>query len=135
METTNTNYEPADGPRGLIDQVRDRASAQLTTQKNRATEGLGSLAQLARDSTQSLRDNQHDAAAAYVSRAAEKIEGVSARLRELEVGDLFREAEQFARRRPAVFMGAAFAIGIVAVRFLRSSAPRGQYASTGRSAF
>jgi len=136
METTNVNLERADSPRGLIDQVRDRASAQLTTQKNRATDGLGSLAQLARDSTQSLRDTQHDVAAEYVSRAAEKIDRVSARLRELEVGDLYREAEQFARRRPAVFMGAAFALGIVAVRFLKSSAPaEGQYASSGRSAF
>ena len=53
------NNGQAGGP-GLIDKVKQGATAQLSTQKDRATEGIGSVVDAVRQSTQHLRDNQHD---------------------------------------------------------------------------
>ena len=113
--------------RGVLEYVRDTATSQLSNQKARATDGLGSLARAVRQSTQSLRDNQQDTAAQYIERAADRIEEFSSRLRDRELGDLMRDAEQFARRQPAVFIGAAFLVGVLAARFLKSSSSEDDY--------
>ena len=38
-----------------------------------------------------------------------------------DVREMMNEVEDFARRRPAVFIGSAFAVGLLAARFLKSS--------------
>jgi hypothetical protein len=124
------------GDRGFIDRVRERAGAQLTTQKDRATEGIGTIAQAVRRTTQTLRDDRHDTMAGYVERAADQLEHLSDRLKGRDVGELFRDAQQFARRRPMVFVGSAFVLGLLGARFLKSSAPSaggGQPAKAGAS--
>lgn len=124
--TPDSNAQ-ADGSQrgsGMMGRVRESASAQLSTQKNKATEGLGSVAQAVRQSTQQLRDQQHETIAGYVEGAADQIERFSQRLREKDVGELLEEAQRFARRQPAVFIGSAFAIGLLGVRFFKSSARR-----------
>ena len=107
-----------------MSRVRDSAAAQLTTQKNKATEGLGSVAQAVRQSTQQLRDQQHETIAEYVESAANQIDRFSQTLREKNVGDLIEDAQRLARRQPAVFIGSAFALGLLGVRFFKSSARR-----------
>jgi hypothetical protein len=113
----------ADGDRGFMDRVRERAGAQLTTQKDRATDGIGTIAQAVRRTTQTLRDDRHDTMAGYVERAADQLEHLSDRLKGRDVGELFRDAQMFARRRPMVFVGSAFVLGLLGARFLKSSAP------------
>ena len=115
---------------GLIDKVKQGATAQLSTQKDRATEGIGSVVDAVRQSTQHLRDNQHDTIAQYVEQAAGQLERWSNQLKEKNVGDLLQEAQQLARRRPAVFIGSAFAIGLLGARFLKSSRERQSSASS-----
>jgi hypothetical protein len=104
-----------------MNRVRSTATAQLSTQKDRATDGLGSLATAVRQTTQPLRDNQQDAIAQYVEKAADQIERLSTRLREKDVSELVDDAQRFARRQPAIFIGAAFALGVLAARFAKSS--------------
>lgn len=111
-----------------MDRVRDTATSQLSNQKNRATDGLGNLARAVRQSTQSLRDNEQGTVAQYVEQAADRIEQFSSRLRERDLNELMRDAEQFARRQPAVFIGAAFMVGVLAARFLKSSGTHGHSA-------
>jgi ElaB/YqjD/DUF883 family membrane-anchored ribosome-binding protein len=119
---------------GLMDRVREGANTQLSTQKNRATDGIGSVAQAVRQTTQHLREQQHDTIARYVDQAADQLERVSERLRQKDVGELLQDAQQFARRRPAVFIGSAFAIGLLGARFLKSSRER-QNGQSGRNAY
>jgi len=45
-------------------------------------------------------------------------------LRNKDLDQMVREAESFARRQPALFLGAAALAGFLAVRFLKSSSPR-----------
>jgi exonuclease VII large subunit len=121
MEPTTTLSSDAGAARRVVERVRESAASQLSTQKGRATEGLDNLAQAARRSTQALRDSQQDAVARYVDQAADRIERFSTRLREQDAAEVIRDVQQFARRRPALFIGATFALGMVAVRFLKSS--------------
>lgn len=107
---------------GMMDRVRDRAAQQLSNQKNRATDGLGNIASAVRQSAQPLRDQHHDTIASYVGKAADQLEKLSSSLRERDVPELLEDARRFARERPAVFIGASFAAGLVAARFLKSSA-------------
>jgi hypothetical protein len=121
---------------GLIGKVREQATAQLSSQKDKATEGLGSVAQAVRQTTQHLRDNQHETVAHYAEQAAEQIERFSQGLKNKDVGELMNDAQRLARRQPALFVGGAFALGLLGARFLKSSSPDdrdayGSYGATG----
>ncbi len=72
MEQTNTTNSEAGRASGIVDRVRDRAGAQLSSQKDRATDGLGSIAAAVRQSTHHLRDTQHETIAQYVEKAADQ---------------------------------------------------------------
>lgn len=107
----------------IADRVKEHAAAQLSTQKDRATEGLGSVVSAVRSTTNSLRDQQHDTVARYVEQAADQIERLSERLKDKDVTELLDDAQRLARRQPALFVGGAFALGLVGARFLKSSSP------------
>src|SRR4051794_30451688 len=87
--------------RGMIDKVKDRAVAQLSTQKDKATEGLGSVTDFVRQGTQQLRDQQHDTLAGYVEQAADQIDRFSQKLRKKDGNELVADAQRFERRTPA----------------------------------
>ena len=120
---------------GLMDRVKSSAATQLGAQKDRATDGIGSVAQAVRQSSQQLRDQQHGTIAQYVEQAADQLERFATRLKDRDIGDLARDAQDLARRRPALFVGSAFALGLLSARFLKSSNANGHaVASTaGRS--
>ena len=101
--------------------VRDKTYEQIDIQKERATDNLGALAGAVRGITQPLRDGGQTAMADYVARAANTIERWSGSLRESDLDDAMREIQRFARRKPAVFLGVAFGVGVLAARFLKSS--------------
>ena len=121
-DSTSRTSSPASGTSsGIIDKVKEQATAQLSSQKDRATQGLGTVASAVRQTTQSLRDQQHDAVAGYVEQAADQIERLSERLKNKDVTELLNDAQQLARRQPAIFIGGAFALGLMGARFLKSS--------------
>ena len=125
MERTTHDSNQIEQSSGMVDRVKQSAAAQLTSQKTRATDALGSVAAAIRQSSEPLRDNNQGMLADYVAKAADQLEQFSTRLRERDVTELIDDAKRFARRQPALFVGAAFAVGVVAARFLKSS-PDGQ---------
>jgi len=104
-----------------MDRVRQGATTQLGNQKNKATDGIGTVAQAVRQTTQQLREQRHDTIARYVDEAASQLERFSQRMRDKDVNELLDDAQRFARRRPAVFIGSAFALGMLGARFHKSS--------------
>jgi len=117
---------------GIVSRVRERAAAELSTQKNLAFDGIGSVAQAVRQSTQHLREQQHDTLAGYVEQAADQIERFAQQLRGKDLNELFDDAQRMARRQPAVFIGSAFALGLIGARFFKSTPQarhNGQYSS------
>ena len=125
MEHSNQDANQDDRSTGMVDRVRHTAAAQLTTQKTRATEALGSVAAALRQSSQPLRDKNQALLADYAGKAADQLEQFSTRFRERDLSELLDDAKRFARRQPALFVGAAFAVGVFTARFLKS-APDGQ---------
>jgi hypothetical protein len=115
--------ESAGGAGRIVDQVKEKAAAQLHAQKQRATDGLGSVASAVRQTTERLRADQHDTVAAFVERAADQIERFSNHLRDRDLNELVDEAQRFARQQPAVFIGSSFAAGLLAARFIKASRP------------
>jgi hypothetical protein len=105
----------------LVDRVRDTATTRLSNEKNRATDGLGTVAQAVRQTTQQLRDQNHDTIARYAEQAADQIERLSERLRTKDVEELMRDLQSLTRRQPALFVGGAFALGLIGARFFKSS--------------
>lgn len=118
---SGTQGEASRGNAGMMSKVREKATEQLSTQKDKATDGLGSVAQAVRQSTQQLRDQQHDTLAGYVEQAADQIDRLSKTLRNKDIGELFEDAQRLARRNPSLFIGSAFVLGVVGARFLKSS--------------
>lgn len=108
-------------PEGILDAAKDRAKAQLSTQKGRATDTVDVLAGAVRQTTDQLRRDQHDTLAHYIDRAAEQLERISDTIRNKDVNELFRDARQLARRQPVVFLGGSFVAGMLLARFLKSS--------------
>ena len=121
--------QPSHDPqqKGIVNRVKESATAQLTDQKDRSIDALGSVAQAVRSSTQRLRDERHDTIASYVDSAADQIESWSRRLKEKDIDELLGDVQRLARRQPAVFIGSAFALGLVGARFLKSSRPQNEY--------
>jgi len=59
-----------------------------------------------------------------VEQASDGLRRMTDSMRGKNVDQIVRDAEAFARQRPAVFLGAAALAGFFAVRFLKSSSQR-----------
>lgn len=103
----------------VVDQAKGLVSDQVTGQKERSAGDLGKIANAIRQSRDSLSDTP---AGPYVEKAAEMLDRVSASVRNANLRDTVRSAEKFARRDPLLFIGGAFVVGLLAGRFLKSSA-------------
>ena len=124
MEHLNQDANDDGRSTGMVDRVRNSAAAQLTTQKTRATDALESVAAALRQSSQPLRDHNQATLADYAGKAADQLDQISTRFRERDLTELMEDAKRFAWRQPALFVGAAFAAGVLATRFLKSSPNR-----------
>jgi len=107
----------------VVDQARQQVSSRLTDQKDRASEGLTSVAQALRQTSQQLRQQDQQAVTGYIETAASQVERISNYLKQNDLGGLIDDVEHFARRQPALFLGGTFVLGLLGARFLKSSRP------------
>jgi hypothetical protein len=112
----------------MKDQLVEQVTSRLDDRKSAATGSLGTVADSFRQTSQQLREQNQDVVADYADRAAEQIEHFTGYLRGRDVRQLVRDVEDFSRREPALFLGGAFALGLFAARFLKSSTPRPEQA-------
>lgn len=108
---------------GFMDEVRGQVASSMNLQKNRAAAGLGGVADAIRHAGDELR-TQNEGLATYIDRASEQLRQLADQIREKGTDDIAADVAAFARRRPAVFIGGAFIIGLGLARFLKSTAPR-----------
>lgn len=101
-------------------QVTEGIQSALHRRKVRAAESLGSVAESLRHSGERLR-GEHDGAGQLFERAGGQMERFSAYLQDREVDEIVVDVERLARRQPALFLGGAFAFGLLGARFLKSS--------------
>lgn len=107
----------SDAQRKVSDELRTRVDSTRT----KAADALGSVAQALTTSVQQLRSDNQGIPGDYVERAGNQIRRASDYLRNTNTDDLVRNAEDFARRQPAVFLGGAFVLGFLAARLVKSS--------------
>jgi len=107
----------------VMDQARQQVSLRFAGQKDRAAEGLTSVAHALRQTSQQLRGQDQQAVTGYIESAASQVERVSNYLKQNDLGGLIDDVEQFARRQPALFLGGTFVLGLLGARFLKSSRP------------
>ena len=74
-----------------------------------------------RQTGQQLREQDQAPIAGVADQVATRVESVSGYLHERDVRQIVDETEDFGRQRPAVFVGGALALGVLAARFLKSS--------------
>lgn len=109
-----------------VDQVKEKAGSVLDEQKTNLAYGITSVADSIRNVGENLggsgENNQIAALAGkYGDTLAGQIEKFSGYIDDKEITELVSDVEKFARRNPLLFVGGAFALGLLAARFLKSS--------------
>lgn len=99
----------------------DQLRSGFTSAKDRAASSLGTVARSLTETSQQVRQRDPEAPAEYVERVGQQLQRASEYLRDTDMDQLVDQTEDFARRQPAVFLGAAFAIGVLGARFIKSS--------------
>lgn len=120
-EATTAGTGTNTGRGNLIDKAEQQARARINATKKDAALTLSSVASTLLSSSSQLKDEQQNLAGEYVEKAAEQIDRLANYIQSADPAEVVDNVEQFARRRPAVFIGAAFALGVIGARFLKSS--------------
>jgi hypothetical protein len=107
----------------VVDQVQQQTTSLIAMQKDRATQGMTSLVQALRQTGQQLTTQDQETASRALDTAAAQLERLAGYLERRDVSQLIGDAEDVVRRQPALLLGSAFALGVLASRFLKSSAP------------
>ena len=124
----------ADEATAAVTQVADQAKAQISEQAERFkgmageqkdlfAEQIGGVAS-AMDKVAGELESTNSSSAKYARMIADNVDQLSSTIRDNDVDGLFNMAQDFGRRQPAAFLGAAALLGFAASRFLMASASR-----------
>ncbi len=106
----------------------------MDQQRETVASSFTAVAQAFRGMGEDLKKQDKGPVAGYAAELGEAVGGQVERLanyvRESDVRQLVGDAEGFARRSPAIFLGAAFVLGVAASRFLKSARPAPDVAAT-----
>lgn len=111
-----------EGAKRVASQVGEQAKTTVESRKSDVAQELGAVADVVRQTSYEAGIGTSPTVMDYGQRIANQIEGVSSYLDENGVEQILGDVQSFARRQPAVFLGGAFMFGLMAGRFLRSSA-------------
>jgi hypothetical protein len=111
VQTHNLTSQVARSAQGLV-------AAEVGKQTDKGATDLRDVAKALRKTSQELENNM---AAPYVEKAADQIDRASTFLRTADATDVMRTVERFAKREPLLFLGGAFALGLLGARFMKSS--------------
>lgn len=130
-QATQSASEIADQTKQAAAQVtgeaKQAARSQMATRKDQTAQGLNVVSSAVRDMGDKLRQNdQTSSYAGFVDQAANQVERAASYLRNHDVREIVGAAEDWARRDPALALGGAFVLGLIAARFLKSSGVRGR---------
>jgi hypothetical protein len=115
----------ADATHKLVDDTRQKVKGEvqsrLDTRKRRTSETLSAIA-----STLQQGHVEDEETARFMQKAGDQVQRLSRYLDETDLPAMARQAEDMARRQPAVFLGTAFVLGLVAARFFKAGRNRNQ---------
>jgi gas vesicle protein len=114
------------------DKIADKIGETLNEQKGAGADYVKNVAGAVRRAAEGF-EKDIPQAAQYIRMAAEQIDGVSSALRNQNFGQLVGGVQDFARRQPTAFLGAAVVAGFALVRFLKSSGGGASHAGQSQS--
>jgi len=127
--------QAADQAREMVGQAMDmaqqQASDQVGSQLSRVSGSLTALSQAVDMAGDELRRRNEPMLASAVDQAGQQVEQMAEYLRTSSLDQLVADTESLARRQPTLFLGGAFALGLLAARFLKASRPEPQGSFSG----
>jgi len=102
----------------IVDALGTRAEEIVGEQKARAASEIGSLAAMLRNAAQCVEQGERGTISDYAERAAGEIDRFADRLRSSSWRVIAADAEDFARRSPALFMTCSALAGFLLGRLL-----------------
>jgi uncharacterized protein YjbJ (UPF0337 family) len=122
--------EAKDQVAGLADRAKeelgaatDKAKSLASDQKDLLAEQVGGVAEAIGKAASDL-EQSNGPSAQYARMIADNAEKLSSAIRDNDVDQLLGMAQDFGRRQPVAFMGAAALLGFAASRFVTASAKR-----------
>ena len=112
-----------DQARTTLRDARDRAGSTFTQGRQQAAQQLGGIGSAFHRTSETLRGEDQARFADVADNVARQIDRVADYLRDSDGRTIARDIESLARRQPALVFAGAFAIGVLAARFFKSSAP------------
>jgi hypothetical protein len=109
-----------DQAKSTLREARDRAGSSLDDGRRQAADQIGNIAGAFHRTGEQLRNDQQERIAGLADSFAGQVDQVARYLREADFRTIGQDVERLARERPAVVFGAAFAVGLLAARFLKS---------------
>lgn len=127
---TAAESEVGQAAKDALGQVKENAATTIEDKKANIAQGLTSVADTIRQVGDSVKPPEGETpnkvaelTTQYTESLSEQVEKISGYLERQDLRGLMSDLESFARRNPAIFLGGAFALGILAARFLKSSNP------------
>jgi len=121
-QAKNLANEAKDQVKNAAGQARDHVQELVGQQKDQAANKLGSLAGALREAANKLNEGEESGDfGRYADQAAQQVDKLSTYLRDNDLRGFVRDTENFARRRPDLFLGTTFLAGLMVARFLKAS--------------
>lgn len=113
----------AERAKGELSNATDKAKSMASDQKDMLAEQIGGVADAVGRAASDL-EQSNGPSAHYARMIADNAEKLSTTIRDSDVDQLLGMAQDFGRRQPALFVGAAALLGFAASRFVMASAQR-----------
>lgn len=116
-----TKEQVQDKAKEAADQARDEALRRADTQKGFVADQISNFSEAVRSMAMQFKDQDQVSMADYTYRLADRTDQFADRLRDENSESLLKQAQDFSRREPALFIGGMVAGGFLLSRFLKSS--------------
>jgi gas vesicle protein len=103
----------------VASEASEKIRTTLQEQKAAGADYVGNVANIIRRTAYEF-DSDIPQAGHYIRKAASQIDNVAEAMRNRDMSEIVSNVQQFARKQPTAFFGAAVLVGFAAVRFLKS---------------
>ncbi|MEO7413766.1 MAG: hypothetical protein ABIZ81_10440 [Opitutaceae bacterium] len=107
-----------------VSRAKEETGKIVADKRHVAAEKIGGYSSAVHESAKSLEDKDPNIAW-FTHRAADRLQGVADYVRSRDLVDLRHDAEDIARRHPAVFFGGLFVAGLLLGNLLKASSGTG----------
>jgi hypothetical protein len=120
-KATDLGHKVADQAREAGHQAERIAVEQMERGRHEVARGVHTVSEALRLGAEQVRQREGGPGAEFIERLAEPVERISDYLESHDTSAIASDLQNFARRNEALFLGGAFALGMLGARFLKAS--------------